>query len=169
MKQHKNVTISVFNVHVLRYVYPEWDALDKAEKYVLIRNHAPEYQIATSNVTCVGMHRWLARAINPEISVNDGANAILLGDDNSSFSSSDTELNNQTGSVDVSDSTYDDSVPESIFTAFVDSTEQNGITLRETGIESETGRLMNHAEISPAVDKNSDKTVIVEITIQFSD
>lgn len=166
-----NVRLSVFDVDVLRFIYPEWDALEKKEKLKLIKYISPEAlrRVETHNVTCVGLHEGLAKSVDPETNYSDEANKFVFGDDDSSFSSSDTSLNNKVGEVGISDTSLDLSSEEVTYTTFVDSTELNGNTLSEIGIETSDGNLWNHADISPNISKTSSETVVAEIFLTFSD
>lgn len=166
----ENVDIQVLDVDVLRYLYPEWDSLRKNEKLKLARNVNMEVKrrVQVHNVTTIDLHNYLAYNINPDSSRNENGANIVFGNDNSSFSSSDTSLNNTVGQSDVSNATTDESVGHTIFTTFVDSTELNNNTLREVGLESNEGSLWNHAEITPEIDKSSSETMVVDITLSFS-
>lgn len=169
--EKKNVRLRVYDVDVLRYLYPEWDALQKEEKLKLTKNTGPEAikRVEVHNATTTPLHKELARCIDPSSSVDGSADQIAFGDDDSSFSSSDTSLNNRVGAVGISNSSIDLSVPDVLFESFVDSTELNGETLSEIALESTTSDIWNHADISPNISKSSSETVIAEITISFSD
>lgn len=163
-----NVFVGVFDSDILRYYYPEWDALTKTERYTLLRNHVPWQFRADQNVTCVEMHRWLAQEINPEINIEDEVATLFLGDGGTTTSSSDTALNNKVGDIDITDSEYDRSNEESHFNTFIDSTELNGNTLNELALVSDDDRFLNHAGIDPAVDKTNTKTLIIEVILGFT-
>lgn len=169
-KYKQNVQLRVYNVNVLRYLYPEWDALRKKEKLQLIRNTGPEaiQRVQTHNVTCVNFHTYLARNINPELNASQSGEIMAFGSDDTSFSSSDESLNNKVGEISISDTQYDEASAESSFTGFVDSTEFNGSTLAEIGLYSDAGDLWNHAGISPNISKTSSETVVADIFITFS-
>lgn len=167
--KRQNVKVKIYDTDVLRYLYPEWDTLEKEEKFKLIQNTGKEAlrKIKIHNVTCVGLHEYLTTCIDPEQDHTADGDEIAFGTDNSSFSSSDTSLNNEVGRVDVSDSSESSST-EIAFSSFVDSTELNGNTLAELGLYSNDGNLWNHAEISPTVDKTTSETIVAEIYIAFS-
>lgn len=166
-----NVRIRVYDTDILRFIYPEWDALNKKEKYFLLDNTGPEVfeRIETHNTTCIDLHKYLSKNIDPNQSVDESADLMAFGDDDSVFDSSHTELNNQLGTVEIVDTTYDENVPKTIFSGFIDSTEMANEDLREAGIIGSGGRLWNHVQISPEIDKTTSETVVVDIDISFSD
>lgn len=168
MSGYENVSINVFDTDLLRLRYPEWDALDRDEKFMLLKSHLPSSDIRSANVTCTELHQWLAQEINPEIDIDDEVSDVALGTGGTTTSSSDTSLNNKAGEVPVSDAEYVASDHESHFSFFVDSTVLNGETLNELGLISNKGRFLNHAAIDPNVDKTSSKTLVIEVFIQFA-
>lgn len=169
-QQRYNVSIRVHDVDVLRYLYPEWDALEKEEKLQLVKSTGKTSlrRIQVHNKTTDALHKYLAKNINPEKSDSDDGNKMHFGDDDSSFNSSDTALNNKVGESGLTDTTYDSSAKETTFTTFLDSTELNGETLKEIGLVSGNGNLWNHAAISPTIDKTNTETVVADIAISFS-
>lgn len=168
-RQH-NIEIGIYDVAVLRYLYPEWDSLNKHQKLTLIKSTGPPTlrKIQIHNVTCVDLHKYLAKNIDPERNVDESGDRIAFGDDDSSFNSSDTSLNSKVGDVGVSDTSYDAASQETTFTAFVDSSELNGETLSEIGLIGTEGNLWNHADISPNVNKTNSETVVADIFISFT-
>lgn len=162
------ILINEFDVDLILAKYPEWPALDRHEKYRLLKGHDPRVRQEETNVTCVELHKWLAQVINPEKSIVDSVAELLLGDGGTTTSSSDTSLNNQVGKIDLTDSEYDSTVPESHFSFFIDSTQLNGNTLNELALNSNEGRFMNHAAIDPSVDKTNAKTLVIEVIIDVS-
>lgn len=164
----ENVFVGVFDTDILRFIYPEWDALNRDERYQLLQNHVPDREIEESNVTCTELHKWLAQVINPEININDEVSELYLGDGGTTTDSNNTSLNNKVAEIDVSDASYDELDEETLFSVFVDSTEANDTTLNELALVSENGRFLNHAPIEPDVTKTNSKTLIVEVVLGFS-
>lgn len=169
-KPKPDIQLSVHDVDVLRYLYPEWDCLNKKQKLKLIKNTSSSVlrKIQIHNATCVDLHKYLAKNIDPEKNANESGDKIAFGDDDSSISSSDTSLNNKVGDVGISDTSYDSSSQETTFTTFVDSSELNGETLSEIGLIGTDSNLWNHADIDPDISKSNSETVVADIFISFT-
>lgn len=166
----QNVQLKVYDTDVLRFIYPEWDTLDKNQKLQLVQNTGIEAakKIKEHNVTCIDLFNYLAKNVNPDRNADAAGEKIAFGTDDSSFSSSDQSLNNNVGEITLSGADTDASTHETTFTAFMDSTELNGYTLKELGLIGSDGGLWNHAAISPTVDKTNSETVVAEVFITFS-
>lgn len=168
-----NVFTEVYDTAVLCYLFPEWPALDKAEKLALLREHipSPAERGATHNTTCVGLHEFLAATIDPDLTPNETVSHLALGSNSTTPAANNKQLNAEIDRTEVTDSVT--SGPDVTFETFIDSSEFNGTTLRELGLFSgpdtdSTAKLLNHSLISPEVNKTNSKTVIFSVTLSFS-
>lgn len=134
---------------------------------------------STHNVTCVGLHRQVAILLNHHNeydTVVDPPTEIAFGDDwgggtspdSGVFNTSDTELNNRVGAVELTD-------PSSTDTTYrvseqVSSLELNGESIRELGIVTESGKLWNHAPMPTEIEeKTSSEALSISISLPIGD
>lgn len=168
-----NVYVSTYDPAVLTYLWPEWPALDSKEKLGLLRAYSPgpREEARQHNQTTRAFHQFLTRTIDPEQSPGrDGVAYLLAGRGGAGGTSSyDDSMNLPIGSpVEVTDTVYTATSAEVQVTTFVDSTQLNGYTIDEVGIQSEQGDLWNHAVLASVVDKTAAKTMVVDVFFAFS-
>jgi len=168
-----NVYVQTYDPAILEYVWPEWPALSHQEKYALLDASRPDPRdaagIRESNVTCAGLHRFLASAMDPEQNVSGHAAQLVVGTGGSSgTSSADTDLNSRVGATDVTDTVYNESTAELQVTTFADSTQFNGYTLDEVGIVGADGALWNHAALGTSIEKSNVKTFVCDVYFSIS-
>jgi hypothetical protein len=168
-----NVTVEVYDPAVLTYLFPEWPALTKREKLAYIRRAVPpaRERAREHNVTCVGLHEFLPKVLDPDQTDELDVSHLGLGDDDASFAAGDTALNTEQGRVVVTEAAV--SGTQIDYEVFVDSSELNGVTLRELGLftgpaSDSAALLLNHAAVSPTVDKTNSKTVVFTVSLSFS-
>lgn len=169
-----NVSIHEFDVAGARaaakdagFVWSEMTRRSRRAAVLGFGTHRNEMHV--SNATCDGLHNYVAAAMVPSRRGNLPEPAQLaFGDDATSFSPDDTELNNQVGSIGITDPTV--SGTSFYISEYVDSLELNGHTLAELGIVDSGGGLWNHAPIPTAIDeKTSAVALIVNVEIPASD
>jgi len=90
---------------------------------------------------------------------------IAVGTGTTSPQSTDTALENEVYRVALTDSYRSGS--QAVFSAFIDSASANGYTLSEVGLFAD-GLLIARALISPAITKDSSKTVTVDWVISLA-
>lgn len=164
-----NVRIETYDISTLRAIEPRFDDLSKEGRRRLLSYIRPQSAQTAHNVTCNPLHELVAELLNFNANrenVDDIA-TLAFGSDDSSFSSTDTELNNKVGEIDVVDPSNDGT--EFRVDEYVDSLELNGETLRELGLVSESGQLLNHAPFPSAIDKTSSIALLVSVSIPISD
>lgn len=170
-----NVHAEVYDTDVLRYLFPEWDALSKKQKLAYLRAEmaSPASESHDSNVTCVGLHEYLPAVLNPEVDPDPvGVSHLAVGnDDTTAPAAANTQLNNEVGRPRTTDALHSGKSVD--FEVFIDSGELNGYTLSElglyTGPTTDTNALLlNHSLVSPTIDKTNSKTVIFTVTLSFS-
>lgn len=166
-----NVHVTAYNVTALRDRYPRWATWPRHTRRRYVEAAAPEkWSGSTHNVTCASWHEQLAALANPANdfeAVEDPPSTVALGTDDSSFAVSDTALNNRVGEIALTDpSNTGDTWGMSEYLA---STELNGYTLREMGIESAGGALYNHAAFPSPIPKDSDLALIIEASVPVGD
>jgi len=168
----------VHDASTLREVYPEWDNLSKVEKKEAACDVEPREDYIDYNVTTVGLHEYFVRNLDPDITSEDAnvsVSWLALGDDAASgVTTSDTELNNQVYTEQITD--HADNGNELLSSTFVDSTEANGSTLDEIGLWTGDPAnsanpevfLVNHSTFS-SITKDNTKTVTFDVTLTFDD
>lgn len=132
----------------------------------------------THNTICEGYHKLLVRLADPEdrLTHDDIDYHLLLGEDDSTTPSyTDTSLNAEVASVDVSD--FINEGTDLYTSTFLDSTEANPSSgtyqsIVEVGIKVTIGfetteYLCNHSTIGE-VQKNSQKTATIESTLKLN-
>ena len=166
-----NVHVSVYDTAVLTFLFPEWPALDPREKLATIRAYTPPPTTAgrDGNSTTTALHRHITAAIDPEQETTDYVSRLAVGTDGASGSDyRNTELNNEVGRTDITDTVYDDTDPILQTTTFADSTQFNDETIDEIGIISEDGDLWNHAVLGTPIEKTNAKTFVVDVFFEAS-
>jgi hypothetical protein len=121
-------------------------------------------------VTTTGLHDLVAVRLTLDAGesteIEDLA-TLVLGDDDSSFATSDTSLNNKIGEISITDPSASGATFE--VNEFLSSNELNGETIRELGIESESGTLLTHAPTPSALSKDQTKAYLFNVEITMSD
>lgn len=169
-----NARLVGFDVDVLRYHIPEWDALPREARRANLldppRGLTPSRVETVSNVTCDGWQEHLAHAATLDPSRGDeldGPGRLALGSDDSAFATTDTSLNNRLGSISITDPVSQGATFR--VNEFLSSNELNGTTIRELGIESESGSLWNHAPTSQDWAKDQNLAILFQVEITMSD
>lgn len=169
----ENVRVARYDANRIREHIPAWDGLSKPAQQRQLHRTAvePSSVTETSNVTCVGLHEYLAEVLTLGIDEGDALDPpaqIGFGNDDSSFSPNDADLNNEVGSRIAVTS------PAATGTQFsvdelLSTSEQNGNTLRELGLFGADGTLYQHAPTDQVYEKDSTFALVISITIPISD
>jgi len=167
-----NVRVVAFDVDRLRYAIPEWDALPRAARLAHLRDTpvAPRQTSTASNATTTGLHETIAAALTLAPTQGDDIDeldTLLLGDDDSSFSDTDTSLNNKIGDIQITDRSATGATFE--INEFLSSNQLNGETIAELGIQTASGRLCNHAPTTADYAKDQTIAILFNVEITFSD
>lgn len=167
-----NIRVETYDIEAMREVFPGWDQLPKHQRHRLVKCAGDPLTVErVSNVTCDALHEYYADVLTLETS--DGKNLdppheIAFGDDTSSFSTSDTSMNNEVGDrITITDATS--SSKDTNFDEYLSSNEQNGNTLSEIGVFSEDGEMYQHAALSTSYNKDSGFALSINITISHAD
>lgn len=146
-----------------------WRDMSKRERRAAVEGFGTLRETAhTSNATCVALHEDMARALVPtERGELPDPDVLAFGDGTSSFTSSDTSLNNRVGEIGITDPTNDGTTW--LISEYVDSLELNGETLAELGVVSSDGGLWNHSPMPNAIDKTTASALTVNVEIPMSD
>lgn len=121
-------------------------------------------------VTTEGLHETVAvrLTLDPDQASDiDELATLLLGDDDSSFATTDTSLNSKVGDLSITDPSASGDLYE--INEFLSSNELNGETIREVGIETASGTLVQHAPTPNDIAKDQSKALLFNIEIQMSD
>lgn len=166
-----NVRVERYDIGALREEISKWDQLTTDAK-VRVLEAVPAVEAGeSSNVTCVALHEYYPDVLtvsSAEDAMLDPVAEIGFGDDDSSFLTSDTELNNEVGSrTRITDATPTGTSVQ--FDEYLSSNEQNGNTLRELGVFSEGGDLYQHAPFPDPVEKTSNDALIISISLSHGD
>jgi len=170
--QEDNVTVAVFDMAVVRYQVPEWNALPRAaqRQHLIDRTAGPKRVDTTSNATTTGLHEVTAELLSLNAGQGgdiDEIDMLLLGDDDSSFSSSDTSLNNKVGEIQATDQSATGATFE--VNEFLSPNQLNGETIAELALQTASGRLCNHAPTTQSYSKDSQIAILFNIEITMSD
>jgi len=170
--QTDNVAVAVFDLAIVRYQIPEWDALPRSARlYHLIDGDIAPWRIEeSSNVTTTGLHELTAELLALNAGQGDDIDPIdtlLLGDDDSSFATGDASLNNKVGEIQVTDQSASGATFE--VNEFLSSNQLNGETIAELGLQTASGRLCNHAPTTTNYTKDSQIAILFNIEITMSD
>jgi hypothetical protein len=179
------ITTTVYDVNQIRDKLPEWDDYEAlswllgedfreklepldAARIEALESFVPRKQVnVTFNTTVDGLHKYIVDEIDSTQSPSDlDASHIAVGTDDSSESPSDSSLGNEVHREGVDSS--DDNGKNVKVQTLIGENEANGNTLREVGIftASSGGTMFNRAVISD-ISKTSNKTVTIEIELQF--
>lgn len=117
-----------------------------------------------------GLHELIAVRLTLDASqagdIDDLA-TLAIGDDDSSFATTDTALNNRIGEISITDPSASGSTYE--INEFLSANELNGETIREVGIETADGTLVQHAATPSDISKTSSLALLFNVEITFSD
>lgn len=167
-----NVRIERYDIEPIRAVVPDWDRWPRWLRHWFCRYRVEPVHVGrVANVTCDAFHEYHALTSTLGSGDDDQLDPpaeIGFGDDDSAFSTSDTALNNEVGErTPITDPSADGktfNVDE-----YLSSNEQNGNTLRELGIFSESGDLWQHSATDQVYNKDSTFALVINISIPFSD
>lgn len=184
--EHTNATLALtgrierktYSTEKLSSTVDSWDSLSKEDKYEAVQEFEPDDSETVYNVTTDRMHEYFVDNLDPNNTSPDSnlsVSHIGLGTDASAgTTTADTDLNERTYSETVTD--VADNGKDLLASTFLDSTEGNGETFDELGLftgdpanlSNSDVFLLNHATFSP-VSKDNTKTVVFDVTLQFSD
>ena len=156
--------------------FDNWNSLSDTEKLDKLRSVESDDSETVFNVTTTNFHEYLVDSLDPSQTRNLDVQYVALGTDSGSGTSvSDTSLNNEVFTKQITDET--DNGTELLTSTFVASDEANGETLNEIGVytgdpaNSDSDNdifLINHATFSDVV-KDSNRTITFDVTLTFSD
>lgn len=159
------VYTAVFDMGHVRSHHPEWDDMDDRAQLRALRSCDFVNAGVVHNATLAGFHDYLADSINPESNANENVADLAVGTGTSTPASTDTGLDNELGTVTLTDAaTVDNTVT---FNYVIDSTQFNGNTLAEVSVTGTNDAYWNRALISPTVAKDDTKTVVVDVELTF--
>lgn len=164
------ISTRIYDPAILTYHDPTYPALPRAAQGAVAREHDPIHSDTSSNVTCVGLHTWLAEALDGATVMPPEPNEFALGRSNTAPTSDDTELTDEVDRVDVT--AFDVEGSEVRITAYVGEGEANvdveaGETISEGGVYAGS-RLLNHSLFDIEYEKDSQKTMSVDAAFTFS-
>jgi hypothetical protein len=181
-----NVFIDTYEPVLLRYHYPEWPALSDDEKHRLLevpvndgkatreereQREASDAKLrsqSTHNVATDGLFAGLIDGLDPNTEGDDPIQALAVGDDSSDFNQGDTSLNNLLGDIPVTNVIPEPDDGEIRGSFFIGTNAFENQILRELGLRSLSGRLQNHAQIEPEIDKQrGEKAATIAVIIGF--
>ena len=151
-----------------------WDELSDKDKLEATRDLEPDEEHTEYNTTVFGMHEYFAINLDPTQTLEEDVTHLAVGDDNTGPMSSNDTLNNEVFRKSVTDYAQTDN--ELLASAFIDSSEANGETLREVGLfagGAEPGddefpdRMWNHSTIA-SIEKDNTRTITIDVTLTFS-
>lgn len=168
----ENIRIARYDIAALRERYPNWDDWPKHTRRRYCEYAAePATVERVSNVTTDLLHQYQAEVLTLSSSDSDKLDPpseIAFGDDDSSFSTSDTAMNNEFGNrISITDPSRSGKTTN--FDEYLSSNEQNGNTIKEIGVFSSDGDLYQHSATSQDYSKDSSFALIINITISHSD
>lgn len=167
-----NVRIEQYDIAAIRAGYPGWDDLPKRVRHVWVKRCTEPVHVGrVSNVTCVALHEYVTRAMTfaeRDAGSLDPPRELAWGDDDTSFATTDTELNNEVGErTPITDPSATDTTFN--IDEYLSSNEQNGNTLREVGIFSESGDLWQHSATDQVYNKDNTFALVINISIPIGD
>lgn len=121
-------------------------------------------QQTVNNTPCIGWARWGSEQQQPTAQP-DVPTRLALGTGTATPDYADEQVAGPAGTTDVA-AVERPSESEVLVAAFLDSTELNGFTLTRMGVQTESGHLLNHAEIAP-LSKTQSKVVNLQITLSY--
>ena len=166
-----NVRVTKYDMTAVRERVPEWDRLSRAERVTALKACEPQHTGRSSNVTCNALHEYLAFVLTLDPDQGDDIDApaeIAFGDDDTAFDETDTQLNSEVGNR-ISITTRDVTANEFTVDELLGENEQNGNTLRELGIFSDSGELYQHAPTDQVYEKDSSFSLLISIQIPIND
>lgn len=172
LRLEDNIRFEKYDIDRVREHVPEWDILPKWMRHWYCRYYIQPVEVGSvHNVTCDGLHDYVALALTLTASDSsdlDPAGEIAFGDDESSFSTSDTSMNNEVGNrINVNDRTR--SGKDFNIDEYLSSNEQNGNTLKEIGVFSQDGTMYQHASTPTNYNKDSSFAITINVKITVGD
>lgn len=162
------VTVREYTVADVQAAVPNWGTLDREAKRTRLHDLAPQRAHTTSNVVLDEWHEHIVDLLDPSQAV-DAADIthFAVGDDATEPSSADTGLGNEV--YRTTTDTQRDAGKDLEVSGFLDSTEANGETIRETALVTGpdvSDLTVNHALVTETP-KDETKLVTIDYTLQF--
>lgn len=164
-----NVRVRVYDVAVLRWIEPCYDALPPRAQLQVMRDAADAlvHETTSHNTVCVELDELRADDLDQTtVTDPDTADEIAVGDDSTAPAYSNRSLNNEVERVDIAE--YEQDGTTLILNASLGTEQANDATneIAEIGAVSEQGRLLNHALIN-SFEKTNNRSATLEIQLQF--
>lgn len=165
------VSARIYDTALLTYHDPTYPALPREAKQQVAEEIDPIGEHETSNVTCVGMHEWMAEALDGSTVAPEEPSHFALGRSNATPLVANRSLNDEVERVDITSFTNEGTSVR--VTAYVGEAEANvnvdiGETISEGGVFA-GDTLLNHSLFSIEYEKDSSKTMNVEAAFTFND
>lgn len=157
----------------------DYDELTPEQRFALAAGCDPVAESHTGNVTCIGLHQAMARALDG--SVADQAPitklAVGRGNDTSQITTGSTDLIDEVQRVEITEFSRESNGTELVTNTFFGEGDGNvdvdgGERLREAGLvigDSPNDELANHALLDAEYDKTESFVITFEARISFTD
>lgn len=121
------------------------------------------------NTTTHNFHAYVAEGFAFDMETPAPPTRIVLGDGTGDFEQSNTQLHNQFGYVDLIEGGLSGNGRTAVLNAQIDTGMYVGETLRELGVVTEDNRMLNHAPVSPQINKTDDLEISVEVRFRVTE
>ena len=145
-----------------------WDKMSDKEKLSALNGVEADEEQTDYNTTVFGMHEYFAQELDPTQTVSEDVTHLAVGDDDTDPNVNNDTLNNEIFRKEVTD--HSQNGEEILASTFIDTDEGNGQTFREVGLfagPDTTDVMWNHSTIA-AIEKDSTRTITVDVTLSFS-
>lgn len=164
-----NVRAEVYDVAVLRYIEPCWDALPDRAKIQVAREAPALLEIEDHNTTCIEMDESRVEqldATTPDSNIGP-ADVMEIGDDATTPAYDNRSLNNKIADFDIAE--YDASGTDLILNGVLGTEQGNDAAneLTEIGVRTTSGHFLNHSTFT-SFEKTNNRSVVFEVTLSFT-
>lgn len=165
-------TLMMDNIEVTVYEppeYDEWHVLGTPAKVAISKQSGAVAHATARNTTTVDMHEWLVGRSDPNGTTPDDITELAVGRSTTTPTESDTGLNDEVDRAPITSTSRSGDTLET--KTFIDKGVGNidtsaGESLSEVGLYAGS-YFLNHAVLSNDIDKTSNKTATITVTITY--
>lgn len=165
------VVVREYSLERARAAWPDWDDLDRSERHGRLRDLEPDAESHHRNAVQDEWHQHVVDILDQSQSPStEEISHFAVGTDGTQPTTADGGLLAEVYRTQID--TQDDQGKDLVVSGFLDSTEANGNTLRETGLftgAAGTGELPFNRALIAETTKTDTKLVTIDFTLKFRD